>query len=571
MKKICIIVIICLLSGMIAYSEETEMNLYINQIPIELNHPVLNINGEIMVPMIETFETLGAQIFIDEQISTYYLNTFVKINVNNNYYSINGKKYSYDNFTYRNERLYIPLKLLSLSFDFTTEDITENQIYLKANNIIQYKSYNSIPYRSVAFEEEGARFSIPLDWGKLDEFTYGYDSNYGRISANFSTRTLNDNIDLNLIMDTYSEHLTMMYKDRITFGLSDQRIYNYLTSNVLYIETDVNEIIMKQVIHFVPTDEKVYIIHFGYPTNISEPFILQVFENIMNTFYIDESSFDHHSEHYMEFKAARDYQLTLSSKAYSNMTVHNQFELEGYFNTEEVISSLIITVSRDDEKLEFYVPVENNSFKTPIYVPFGLGKHNITIGITPEEQKVTFDSNGPVYTTEEKLLLRYSVVNLEKKSNRYTIPTKLIQSNNRFINSMSNLLTRKYHTDYSKAKAIYNFIQEDIEVLAINEVNFSALDVYEQFKGTKEEITLYLTALLRAQNIPSRIVEGSNAYSTHQWVEAYLNGEWIIIDPFGDEIVIDDGLTPSNIISAGFNASKTLYRKLYISIVVLEH
>lgn len=571
MKKLCIILIIVLLSGMIAYSEETEMNLYINQIPFELNQPILNIDGEVMVPMIETFEALGAEVIADEQISTYYLNTFVRVNLDSRYYSINGKKYYFDRFQYRNDRLYVPLKLLKLAFDFTTESITENQVFLKANNIIQYKSYNSIPYRSVAFENEGARFSIPLDWGKLNESTYGYDSNYGRISANFSTRTLNDNIDLNLIMDTYSEHLIMMYKDRITFGRVDQKIYNYLTSNVLYIETDVNDIIMKQVIHFVPTDEKVYIMHFNYPSNISESFILQVFENIMNTFYIDESSFDHHSEHYMEFKAARDYQLTLSSEAYSNMTVNNQFVLEGYFNTEEVISSLTITVSKEDEQLEFYVPVENNSFETPIYIPFGLGKHNIKIAITPEEQKVTFDDNGPIFKTEEKLLLRYSVVNLEKESIRYKIPTKWVQSNNRFIQSMSNLLTRKYHTDYSKAKVIYNFIREDIEVLPVNEINFSALDVYEQFKGTKHEIILYFTALLRAQNIPARIVEGYSPYSSHRFVEAYLNGEWIIIDLFGDEIIIDDESNLSTLVPAGFNASKSLYKNVYTAIVILEH
>ncbi|MCH4889368.1 hypothetical protein EZV73_17350 [Acidaminobacter sp. JC074] len=569
MKKLCLIIIIGLLIGMTAYSEESQMNLYINQIPIDLESPVLNVNGQFFIPLEEAFSTLGAQVIKDKTISTYYLNTFVKIDVQNNYYAINGKKYNHE-FEVRNDVIYAPLKLLKTAFDLTTQEISDQEIYLKANDIIQYKNYNSIPYRSVAFEDDGARFSIPLDWNKLDDTTYGYDSNYGRISANFSTRQLNENIDINVIMDTFIEHLTMTYQDRFAVIDTDQKIYNYLTSNVLYLESNVNDIDIKELVHFIPSEDKVYIMHFKYPEYISESFILQVFENVMNTFYIDESSFDSNSEHYMEFKAARDYQLTLSSVAYSNMTVDNQVELEGYFNTEEVIESLTISVSKGDEKLSFYVPVENNSFKTPIYIPFGLGKHNIKIAITPEEQKVAFDGSGQILN-EEELLLRYSVVNLNKKSTKYVIPTRLVQSNDRYIRSMSNLLTRKYHTDYSKAKAIYDFIQTDIEVLTINEVNFSARDVYEQFKGTEEEILYYFTALLRAQNIPTRILEGQTLYNSHQWIECHLNGSWITIDPFGDKTLVDNELNPTLELLPGFNKSSGLYKNKYSNITILEH
>jgi len=569
MKKLFLIIIIGFLIGMIAYSEETEMNLYINQVPIELTQPVLNINGQFFIPMEESFNNLGAQVVIDETISTYYLNTYVKIDVENNYYAINGKKYKHE-FEFRYDTLYVPLKLLKTAFDLTTENVVNQEIFLKANNIIQYKNYNSIPYRSISFEDDGARFSIPLDWNKLNDSTYGYDSNYGRISANFSTRQLNDNIDINVVMDTFLEHLTMTYQDRFTLIDSDQKIYNYLTSNVLYLESNVNDIDIKELVHFIPSDDKIYIMHFKYPEYISESFILQVFENVMNTFYIDESSFDSNAEHYMEFKAARDYQLTLSSIAYSNMTVDNEFELEGYFNTDEVIDSLTITVSKGEEKLAFYVPVENNSFKTQVYIPFGLGKHNIIIGITPEEQKITFDGNGQLFI-EEELLLRYSVVNLNKKSTKYVIPTKMVQSNDRYIKSMSNLLTRKYHTDYSKAKAIFDFIQSDIEVMQINDTNFSARDVYEQFKGTEEEILFYLTALLRAQDIPTRLLEGKSLYSTHQWVECHLNGSWIIVDPFGDSTRFDNESNMVLELKGGFNNSNAFYRNRYSTITILEH
>ncbi|MBI9015036.1 MAG: transglutaminase domain-containing protein [Clostridiales bacterium] len=372
-------------------------------------------------------------------------------------------------------------------------------------------------------------------------------------------------------MDIYKEHLIMEYKEEVIFSKSEQKIYNYLTSNVLYFTTNVNDIITKHVIHFISADDQVHIVAFKYPNNISEKFILQVFENIMQTFYIDGLSFDKSSEHYLEFQAARNYHLKVSSKAYSNMTVNDIFPLEGYFNSDEKIDSLTITVSRGDEQLEFSVPVENNSFMTNIYTPFGLGKHDIKIAITPKEEKITFDNSVPIDAPNEQLLLQYSVVNLSKYDIQYTIPTKMVQSNDRDIESMSKLLTRKFHTDYSKAKAIYDFILEDIEVLEINEINFSAREVYEQYQGTQKEIALYLTALLRAQDIPARIIEGSNAYVTHHWVEAYLNNEWIIVDPFGDSVLIELELDTMMVLPPGFNASKTTYKNRYPEKIILEH
>lgn len=573
MKKIYILLIICLIFAVSysAFSEDTVVNLYINQIPVEISQPAFNIDGIVMVPMINTFEALGAQVIESNIITAYYLNTYVKVDVENKSYSVNGKKFNYNGYDYRNNTLYVHLDLLNLAFDFNTDTIDNNEVRLNANTIIRYKNYNDIPYESISFDHTPVQFSVPLDWNKLDAYTYGYESNYGRISGNYSSRVLNDNIDLNLIIDTYKEHLLMEYKEQVTLNKTEHKIYNYLNSNVLYFTTNVNDIVTKHLVHFVSTDEQVHIITFEYPINISESFILQVFENIMHTFNVEGASFDKSSEHYLEFQAARDYNLKLSSQAYSNMTVKDVFLLEGYFNSEDDIHSLTITVSRGDQKLDFYVTVENNAFMTNIYTPFGLGKHDIKIAITADEEKITFDADLPVVLTNEKLLLQYSVVNLSKVDIQYTIPTLMVQSNDRDLKSMSKLLTRKFHTDYSKAKAIYDFIHEDIDLLVSHDVNFSAREVYEQFQGTKKEIALYTTALLRAQNIPAKIIEGKNQYVTHLWIEANLNAEWIIIDPFGDDIIIDNEFDSIFELPASFNASKTVYKNRYPERKILEH
>lgn len=572
MKKpsIFIILIIAMMFVIPVFSQETAIDLYINEILLETSSPVINDQNSIMVPFIETFETLGAKVNTGNILSTYYLNTFVKVDAENNFFSINGKVYKYDKFKTRNNQLYVPLELLTLAFDLTTDTTSDTAIYLKANRIISYRSYNNIPYRSVDFENEGAGFSIPLDWYELNTNIYGYDSNYGRIGVNLSIMTLNENIDLDYIMDTYKEHLVLTLEDGVTFNKSDQKIYNYLTSNVLYIDKIVNGILTKEVVHFVEAGNNVYLLEFSYPIGISESYILQVFENIMNTFYINEYSFDKHAEHYLEFKAARDFSLTLSSEAYANMTVDNTFNLEGYFNTDKNIDSLSITIKKDDEKLSYYVPVENNSFNATVYVPFGLGKHDVQIAISPEEEKIIFDPNHPHQLKAEQPLLTFSVVNLSKKSNRYTIPTKKVQSDHKSLSTMSKLVTRNYQTTYARAKAIYDYIVEDIEVLTINDINFTALEVNEQFRGTKVEILYYMTALLRAQDIPTRIIEGKGMFSNHYWLEAQINNKWLIIDPFGYytiDVIESDEIES---IFPGFNVSPSPYKLLFQDIKALD-
>jgi transglutaminase-like putative cysteine protease len=147
----------------------------------------------------------------------------------------------------------------------------------------------------------------------------------------------------------------------------------------------------------------------------------------------------------------------------------------------------------------------------------------------------------------------------------------MVQSDHGSIQSMSKLLTNKYHTVYSKAKAIYNFMIEYIEVLEYNEVNYSALDVYESYQGTKKENILYLAALLRAQDIPTKIVEGSNSYVSHRWAEAYLNGQWIIIDPYGDAFRMDTEELNVGDLLPGFNSQRALYTSRYPTINGLEY
>lgn len=577
MKKKALFFIICIICvvSFSAFSEEHEISLYIDQILIETDSPVLSVEGEIYIPMVSTFKLLGAQVDEGDITTSYYLNTFVKIDLEKEYYAINGKRTAFDTSrAYRNNRLYVPLKLLQKAFDLTFDQEDDHQVFLKANRIIQYTNYDAIQYKQISIDEDGVRLSIPLDWDILGNALYGFDSSYGRISAAYSSRGLNDNIDTDLIIDTYQEHLFMEYGDHAIITDKKQLIFNYLTSNVLYIDMDVNDIQTKRVVHFIHSGNYVYIMEFNYPIAVSELYLNEVFRNIMTSFYIDDSSFDSKQEHYIETKSARKTKLYISSDIYSNMTVNDKFLFEGYFDTNQLIESLTISVSRKNNTLDFYIPVENNSFSTEIYTPFGLGKHNVEISITQKEEKVIFDpiTSEPMQEEVDDKLLFFSVVNLSDKTIRYTIPTKMVQSDDHYLSSMSQFITYQYHTNYSKAKAIYDFITEQIEVLPLNDVNYSALDVYEHYQGTTKEIAFYTTALLRAQNIPAKIIEGISEFNSHIWVEAYLNGDWLIIDPIGDndyiEILAEDEQTN---LPPRFNNRRYLYDDRYYIQRVLDY
>jgi hypothetical protein len=573
MKKTFIIFVLIFFVGLQVYSEDKIIHIYIDQVSVNSDMNPIQAEDDIYIPMISYFNTLGAQVNKGDIITSYYLNTYVKADPANKVVYINGKGFNFEPL-YRDNELYVPLDIFLKAFDLTVGNLIDDTLYLNANTVIQYRNYNAIQYKQISFKDEGVRFSIPLDWDYLRDQVYGYDSNYGRISVEFSSRILNENIDVNTIIEMYKEHLFMAYLEYADITNSTTELINYLTSNVLYIETDVNAVNMKRVVYFINTDEYVYTIEFNYPGSLSERYFSEVIGNIMNSFYIDSVTFDKNNEHYIETPTVIETGMMLSSELYSNMIVEDSFILEGYFNTTESIQSLTVQVRRDDKKLDLYIPVENNAFKAKIYTPFGLGKHDFSIAISAEEEKVIFDpdTHKAIITSNDQPLMNFSVVNISDQVIRYSIPTKNVQSDDNYIASMSNLISYRYSTNYSRAKALYDFVEEEVLVLEINPIKYTALDVYEAFEGTKKEIAYYLTALLRAQKIPARIVEGDSDFSTHLWVEAFLNGSWLILDPVGDsqyiEIIVDESYEP---LEASFNGKRSIYNNRYPTQTVLDY
>lgn len=90
------------------------------------------------------------------------MNSFIKVDLKNGHYSVNGKKFSFKQAPfYKDEVLYVPIEVLVKGFDLIEETKTDEGLFLKANTVIKYRYFDNIQYKQVAFDDQGARFSIP--------------------------------------------------------------------------------------------------------------------------------------------------------------------------------------------------------------------------------------------------------------------------------------------------------------------------------------------------------------------------------------------------------------------------
>ena len=139
----------------------------------------------------------------------------------------------------------------------------------------------------------------------------------------------------------------------------------------------------------------------------------------------------------------------------------------------------------------------------------------------------------------------------------YLKPGSNAQSDDASIITQAESITRGVSGDYEKAKAIHEWVAENIwydrdklynrENRAISVI--SAVEVLKYRRSVCEGYTNLTVALLRASGIPAKHITGyaigisgnsSTFYNTtsnatnHAWTEAYVNGRWIIIDTTWD-------------------------------------
>jgi transglutaminase-like putative cysteine protease len=139
-------------------------------------------------------------------------------------------------------------------------------------------------------------------------------------------------------------------------------------------------------------------------------------------------------------------------------------------------------------------------------------------------------------------------------------PTENVQSGSFRIQSLSRQLTAGKTSDYQKAMAIHDWVVSHVaydtdsyfnEYLAGKPFTrkYDALEVLENAPRTAvcQGYANLTTALLRAAQIPTRVIEGYVSYTSkpstrscsdpdpgHAWIEAWVNGQWLPMDTTDD-------------------------------------
>jgi hypothetical protein len=115
----------------------------------------------------------------------------------------------------------------------------------------------------------------------------------------------------------------------------------------------------------------------------------------------------------------------------------------------------------------------------------------------------------------------------------FSKPSLYLQSDDPMIKRAAEKAIQKAATPYEKAKALERWTYDNVEEKSYGVGFDSAKEVLLSRKGDCTEHSVLLAALLRAADIPSRVVVGitywRGGFTYHMWTEAWLDG-WTALD-----------------------------------------
>ncbi len=153
--------------------------------------------------------------------------------------------------------------------------------------------------------------------------------------------------------------------------------------------------------------------------------------------------------------------------------------------------------------------------------------------IKPQKLPITVEGVANIRTYD---LYTAKIINKnsEKENNlsRYLAPEELIESDDKQIQNIAQNI--EGNTKQEIIDNVYKYLQNNIKYTLIPK-NLGAKETLRIKQGKCSEYSALMIALLRAKDIPSRMVCGNiarNEFSKHGWVEVYFdNYGWVAFDP----------------------------------------
>lgn len=220
---------------------------------------------------------------------------------------------------------------------------------------------------------------------------------------------------------------------------------------------------------------------------------------------------------------------------------------------------LAVLVQKGMDQAITYLPITEGKGKGKIYLRFGEGEYLIRL-LQPD---LTKQPKNQLYLTP---LAEWKVISTHNPDRRELLPSRGVESDHPTMQKLARRITAHAKTERQKAYFVYRYVAThityDVEKYKKRQIDWqsSALRTWRTKKGICEDFSLLTIALLRAINIPARMVEGTVLGQPHAWVEAKLDGIWISLDPtWGAGFLTKSGKFQKQYQSIYFNPSPQLF------------
>jgi len=192
-------------------------------------------------------------------------------------------------------------------------------------------------------------------------------------------------------------------------------------------------------------------------------------------------------------------------------------------------------ISAGAETAHDWVGVTEGRFKGNIWLRFGPGEYEISIGLpsTDGSNDITF-------------VAKLRVANTGTDNIRDLAPGRGIESDHPDIIRLSRQLTEGKVTAREKAKAIHDWVAGNISYDVQKSVNLdfeaddSAIKTLRTREGVCQDFTFLTIALARAAGLEARFVGGKTIEdgrvnpNGHGWTEVKIDGRWLVMDATWD-------------------------------------
>lgn len=587
MKKVMIFLFILTISfnllSIDVFANPTKTTNQPTPIKVKLNDKYLSFdvdpiieNGRTLVPMRAIFEYLGSKVDWYPETQTvigYRDNMFIKLQIGNKTVYKNGKGYKIEAAPIiKDGRTLVPIRFISQSFGLVVDWDDENRTVLLNydNDLGLFKDFDNVTYKSVSLDQYGLKFMVPYYWDHSEEsqYIFSHEDEENNIKMKVDILELEEEKTLDEFAEGRKIEILESFKDRniVIVGKDEKEVKNLKINKVQLKDSSV-EPEFNQILYFIATSDYGYTISFTYHSEGNDSQLANIFSNITDTIEIGSLTVDLTDEHYIEYDQYFINEFNIESEIYSNMDVRNKFKFKGSVSKSSNLEYLFVSVSKDDESMEFKIPIKDKKFDADIYTPFGLGKHNIVIGTPLNEDNTS------------KYIMQFSVINTNNDYLRYLIPSRFIENTDKEIISLSKEVTKDHYTDYKKTQQLFKWVVENIEYDTIANTDNSprsAKEVLKDKTGDCDEISYLYAALARSIDIPAKVISGKmDEDEYHVWNEIQVNGKWIVVDPTWGAGYVDSSDDDSTYIKeldmSYFNKNREYYEKQFTDIKVLPY